>query len=282
MTDSSADLPQNIIDKYDIKVIPLSFFIDDKKYFCDYNLIDSLKFYDMLKMGCSVKTSLANESQFINAFEPILKNGNDIIYISFSGALSGTYSAGTSAARYLKEKYKDRKVVVIDSLSGSLGQGLLVYYAVFLKKVGKTFDDITTWIQNNKLNMIHEFIVDDLDYLKRGGRIPSAIAFAGKLLNIKPILKADNNGKIVMCDKVRGRINALNRLVDTIGERAVNLEKQTIGITHAGCFDDAKYLIKKIKSKYNFKSIILNDLNPVMGAHGGPGLIAVFFLGNNR
>lgn len=282
VTDSSADLPKNIIDEHDIKVVPLSFFINDKKYFCDTELINSLNYYDMMRAGCVIKTSLVNEGQFIDVFEPILKSGKDIIYIAFSSGISGTYAAGVLASEHLKEKYKARKIIVVDSFSGSLGQGLLVHYAAFMKKLGKSFEEIINWLLINRLKVIHDFTVDDLAYLKRGGRVSSAVAFAGKLLNIKPMLKADNKGKIVMYDKIRGRKNALNKLVENLGAKAADLKKQIIGISHADCLEDAKYVINEIMERYKFSNIILNNLDPVMGAHAGPGLLALFFIGNSR
>ncbi len=284
VTDSCSDLPEKIIKQFNIHVVSLSFFVDDTEYLC-YEKgrdVDCIKYYDMMKEGKMIKTSLANEGRFRDIFEPILESGKDVLYISVSSGISGTYAAGLSAAGELEKEYPDRKIIIVDSLSGSLGQGLLVYYAAFMKERGKSIFEIEEWLENNKLKILHEFTVDDLDYFKRGGRISSATAVIGKFLSIKPLLRASNEGKIYVHDKIRGRKASLDRLIKYVGDKAIDIKEQVIAISHAGCEEDAKYIEKEIKMLYKVKKIIVNDIDLVMGAHAGPGMIGVFFIGFNR
>lgn len=284
VTDSSADLPEKIIKQFGIHIVSLSFLIDDKEYLCyeKGETTDCSKYYDMMRKGKIIKTSLPNEGRFIDIWEPILKKGNDILYISISSGVSGTYSSSVAARDILNKRYPDRKIVVVDSLSGSLGQGLLVYYAAFMKNKLKTLDEIEEWILKNRLKVLHEFVVDDLEYLKRGGRVSGTTAIIGKFLSIKPLLRVNNKGEIYSHDKIRGRKASLDKLIKYVGEKATDLKNQVIAISHADCIDDAKYVEKEIKLQYKVKKTILNEIGMVMGAHAGPGLMAVFFLGAQR
>lgn len=284
ITDSCSDLPKKIINQFNINVVSLSFLVDNTEYLCFENgvQVNNSLYYDMMRDGYSIKTSLANEGMFTKAFESILKEGKDILCILVSSGISGTYIAGISAAAALKEKYPDRKIVVVDSLSGSLGEGLLVYYAAFMRERGKTLEEIVNWLEKNRLKIMHEFTVDDLEYFKRGGRISAATAIVGKFLSIKPLLRANDEGKIYVYDKIRGRKASLDRLIKNVGERSDDLSNQVVAISHADCYDDAKYIEKEIHLRYKVKNIIINDIDLVMGAHAGPGMIGVFFIGPNR
>lgn len=283
VTDSSANLPEDLIKKFDIKIISLSFFVDNEEYlsYKEDETTDISKFYKMMRSGKVIKTSLINEDTFIKNFEKYLKEGHDILYIGMTSGISGTYNASVLASDSLKEMYPDRRIVTIDSLSVSLGLGLLVYYAALLKEKGKSIDEIKEWIEENKLKMRHQFTVEDLMFLKRGGRIPTTVAIIGSVLNIKPLLKVDKTGILVNIGKARGRKNSLDKIFETL-ECAEDIENQYIGITHGDCIDDVNYLVNKIKEKYKPKDIIINYVDPVIGAHSGPGTMALFFLAKDK
>ena len=283
VTDSSANLPEDLIKKFDIKIISLSFFVDNEEYlsYKEDETTDISKFYKMMRSGKVIKTSLINEDTFIKNFEKYLREGHDILYIGMTSGISGTYNASVLASDSLKEMYPDRRIVTIDSLSVSLGLGLLVYYAALLKEKGKSIDEIKEWIEDNKLKMRHQFTVEDLMFLKRGGRIPATVAIIGSVLNIKPLLKVDKTGILVNIGKARGRKNSLDKIFETL-ECAEDIENQYIGITHGDCIDDVNYLVNKIKEKYKPKDIIINYVDPVIGAHSGPGTMALFFLAKDK
>lgn len=283
VTDSSANLPEDLIKKFDIKIISLSFFVDNEEYlsYKEDETTDISKFYKMMRSGKVIKTSLINEDTFIKNFEKYLREGHDILYIGMTSGISGTYNASVLASDSLKEMYPDRRIVTIDSLSVSLGLGLLVYYAALLKEKGKSIDEIKEWIEENKLKMRHQFTVEDLMFLKRGGRIPTTVAIIGSVLNIKPLLKVDKTGILVNIGKARGRKNSLDKIFETL-ECAEDIENQYIGITHGDCIDDVNYLVNKIKEKYKPKDIIINYVDPVIGAHSGPGTMALFFLAKDK
>lgn len=283
ITDSSANLTDDLISKFNIKIVSLSFFVDDEEYmsYKENEKTDISKFYKMMRSGKVIKTSLVNESKFRESFEKYLKEGKDILYIGMSSGISGTYNASVLAANSLKEKYPDRNIVVIDSLSVSLGQGLLVYYAANMKESGCSIDEIKNWLLLNRLKMQHKFTVDDLMFLKRGGRISATVAVVGSMLNIKPLLKVNDSGALVTEGKARGRKKSLDFLFDSL-ENAYDLENQVLGITHGDCIEDVNYLVDKIKLKYNNKNIIINYVDPVVGAHSGPGTLALFFMADNQ
>lgn len=283
ITDSSANLTDDLISKFKIKVVSLSFFVDDEEYmsYKENEKTNISKFYKMMRSGKSIKTSLVNENKFTELFEKYLSEGKDILYIGMSSGISGTYNASVLAANSLKEKYPDRKIVVVDSLSVSMGQGLLVYYAAIMKESGSDIEKIKNWLLLNRLKMQHKFTVDDLIFLKRGGRISATVAVVGSVLSIKPLLKVNDSGALVTEGKARGRKKSLDFLVDSL-ENACDLENQVLGVTHGDCIEDVNYLVDKIKSKYNFKNIIVNYVDPVIGAHSGPGTLALFFMSKNQ
>lgn len=283
ITDSSANLTDDLISKFKIKVVSLSFFVDDEEYmsYKENEKTNISKFYKMMRSGKSIKTSLVNENKFTELFEKYLSEGKDILYIGMSSGISGTYNASVLAANSLKEKYPDRKIVVVDSLSVSMGQGLLVYYAAIMKESGSDIEKIKNWLLLNRLKMQHKFTVDDLMFLKRGGRISATVAVVGSVLSIKPLLKVNDSGALVTEGKARGRKKSLDFLVDSL-ENACDLENQVLGVTHGDCIEDVNYLVDKIKSKYNFNNIIVNYVDPVIGAHSGPGTLALFFMSKNQ
>ena len=284
ITDSTTDLTQELINELNITVIPMEFNIEGKSYlnYSDERDISYKEFYDILRSGKSSTTSLINTATFTDLFEPILQDGKDILYIAFSSGLSGTYNSSCIAAQMLSEKYTDSKIYTVDSLSASMGEGLLVYHAANKKKEGMNIDDLKDWVEKNKHNLCHLFTVDDLHHLKRGGRLSSAAAIVGTVLSIKPVLHVDNEGHLIPVEKVRGRKLSITAMLKIMEKTAIKPEEQTIFISHGDCLEEAEYLAKLIKEKLNVKDIKMNFIGPVIGSHSGPGTIALFFLGTER
>ena len=284
MTDSCCDLPAQIADTLELSVLPLSFTINGKEHFnyLDNRDISSEYFYRLLREGTQCTTSAANATAFLSAMEPILEQGKDILCICFSSALSTTCASAQMAAKELALKYPNNKIYVVDSLSASLGQGMLAYYAVQQKQNGKTIEQVYQWIEQNKLHLCHWFTVDDLNHLKRGGRISPAVAFVGSRLGVKPILHVDDTGHLVNVGKIKGRRASLSQLVEKLEETEVHIAEQTIFISHGGCQEDAELLAKMIRKQLPVKDIIISPIGPVIGSHSGPGTLAVFFFGTKR
>lgn len=284
MTDSSCDLPFEMINKLQISVLPLSFLMDEQKYYNypDERDITFAKFYDLLRHEKMATTSAVNLSDFENEMEPYLKDGKDILFLGMSSALSCTYNNSVAAANELKEKYPERKIYVVDTLSASLGQGLLVYLAVLEKQKGKNLEEVRDFVENIKLRICHWFTVEDLGHLKRGGRVSAATALIGGMLGIKPILHVDNLGRLINVSKVRGRKTSMDELANRLKNSIINPEEQTVFISHGDCKEDADYLTKIITEQVGVKNVITAYIGPVIGAHAGPGTISVFFIGNER
>jgi len=284
VTESTSDLPQDLVDELDIKVIPMTFGFENESYlnYPDNRELDIHIFYDRVKKGERSTTALVNSKTFEEYFEPIIKSGNDILYIGFSSALSGTYSASLIATEELKQKYPDSKIICVDTLAASMGEGLLVYYAAKLKQEGQNIDEVSQWVLDNRLSLCQWFTVDDLNHLKRGGRISAMTATVGSALNVKPILHVDNEGRLIPVHNVRGRKKSINSLLEHMEKLCVNPEGQTIFISHADCLEDTEYLAALIKEKFPVKEVVLNFIGPVIGSHTGQGAIALFFLGKER
>ena len=284
VTDSCSDLTLELVKEMGLDVIPLSVEIEGTSYFHypDERALKIKDFYGMLRDKKIAKTSLINAGQFLEFFEPYLKLGEDILYVAFSSALSGTYQSSLIAREELLEKYPERKIYCVDSKSASMGQGLLIYLAFDLIKQGKKIEEVASWIEFNRLKIVHLFTVDDLGTLKRGGRLSDTQAFLGSLLKIKPILHVSDEGKLVPIKKARGRAFSLEQMVLMIQDHIKEPESQTIFISHGDCIEEAKEVGQMIKSKYGVKEIIYNTIGPIIGAHSGPGTIAVFFIGHQR
>lgn len=284
MTDSCVDLPIDIVNDLEIAVIPLVVNINGKEYhnYLDEREISCKTFYSMLRDNTVPTTTQLNPENFIGFMEKYLNEGLDILYIGFSSALSGTYNSSIIAKRELEEKYPMRKIVTIDSLSASMGQGLLVTYAAQMRKEGKSMEIVASWVENNKRNLCHVFTVLDLNYLKRSGRLSNAKAFLGTILKIKPLLHVNIDGKLVQTGATRGRKAALKRLVERMSETIQNSEQQLIYISHGDCVEDTEMLKELVLNTMSVKDIIVNYIGPVIGAHSGPGTIAIFYLGSDR
>ena len=284
MTDSSCDLPQELADQLGLEVLPLEVMADGKNYrnWLDGREIGFKEFYKLAREGKELKTSAVNTAAFEEKMEKLLKEGKDILYIGFSTGLSTTYNSGEAAARELREKYHDRKIYTVDTLAASLGQGMIIYYAAKKKEAGATIEEVRDFVENEKLHMCHWFTVDDLNYLKRGGRISAATAAVGTMLSIKPVMHMDNEGHLVAVGKARGRKAALCQLLDTMGELGEGLEGQTTFICHSDCMDDAQYVASQMKERFGVAQVNINWIGPVIGAHTGPGTIGIFFWGSER
>ena len=281
-TDSACDIKADLLKEWGVDYRPLFLRFDGEESMISNDEITPEEFYQKMKAGGVAKTSAVNSEQFIEAFEQYLKSGVDILYIGFSSGLSTTFNSARLAALDLREKYPDRKIEVIDTLAASAGEGLLVYLAVKAKREGKTIDEVKDYIEKIKFNISIWFTVDDLVYLKRGGRVSAAAAFFGNMLGIKPVLHMDNEGHLIPVDKVRGRKTAIEALAKKFDELATDKENNTIFISHASCLADAEKLSDMFFTRYGIKAEIITDVGPVIGAHAGPGTLALFFIGKER
>lgn len=280
-TDTSANLPSEIIKKHHIGVIPFSYTIDGKHHEEKGGDFDGMAFYRAMREGADVRTSMINPTAYKEYFEGLLAGGSDVIYISMSGGISGSAAAARFAADELAEEHPDRRIAVIDSLGASLGEGLQVIEAAKLLEGGVDFDGVVSHISSNLQKMCQYFTVDDLHYLHKGGRLSSGGAIVGSLLNIKPILMGDAEGKIVSCGKVRGRKAALDALADKFDKLALD-KSGTVGIAHADDDAAAYLLISKLREKGFDGECIKVCYEPVTGAHVGPGTLALFFRGEHK
>jgi len=283
-TDSCADLSIDLVNEMELEIISLTVDIEGVTYYNhpDEKDLKFVTFYEKMRSKLVATTSLVSVGRFLEFFENMLLKGKDILYVGFSSALSGTYQSATIAAKELIEKYPERKIITLDSKSASMGQGLLIHYAYLKKLQGATIDEIASYIEENKLKICHLFTVDDLGTLQRGGRLSAPQYLLGSLLKVKPILHVSDEGKLVPVKKTRGRKTSLDTLVDLTTEQIKNPKGQTIMISHGDALEDAKYVGDKIKETLGVKHIIYGFVGPVIGAHSGPGTIAVFFIGNHR
>ena len=280
-TDNNSDLPESYFREHGVGCTYLSYAMDGKIY-THGNFLPEHQFYEAMRNGSLPTTAQANPEITREMMEPYLKEGKDILHIAFSSGLSGTCSSAILAAQELMEEYPERKIVVVDSLAASLGQGLLVYFAQQKKEAGEDMDAVAQWAENNKLHIVHMFTVDDLYHLYRGGRLSKTAAVVGSVLNIKPVLHVDNEGKLVPVGKVRGRKKALLELVKAMEEKTQGYETDTVLISHGDCKEDAEFVAEKVRERYRVKTMIINHVGAVIGAHSGPGTLALFFVGSPR
>lgn len=285
VTDSCCNLPEELIDELDLTVFPLVFMIDGVQHqsYLKGQVTDLQQFYTHMREGKVFTTSLPNLSDAERELEAILEAGDDILYLGFSSALSGTYEAIRLLGVDLSERFPDRTIITIDTLAASLGQGLLVYYAARMKQEGKGLEETAEWVNSHLLHMCHWFTVDDLMFLYRGGRVSKTAAFAGSLLNIKPVLHVDDEGRLIPVEKTRGRMKSIRRMFEHLKETITEpISDQMLAISHGDCLDDALTLKKMIEDEYGPQKFIINYVDPVIGAHSGPGTLALFFLGSHR
>ncbi|HIS01854.1 MAG TPA: DegV family protein [Candidatus Excrementavichristensenella intestinipullorum] len=284
VTDSSCDMTAQMAQELDIQVTPLSVLLEGRSYknYLDGREIAFSDFYAALRGGKLAKTSAVNIEDFVQLFTPILEAGQDILYLGFSSALSATYQCGASAMEMLREKYPQRKLYAVDTLCASLGQGLMVYYAALKKREGLSIEQVRDYVEQNKLHLCHWFTVDDLHFLKRGGRISATTEIIGTMLSIKPVMHVDDEGRLIKVEIAKGRKGSIRRLKEKMAQSAVNPQDQVVFISHGDCLAEAQSLADMIKEQLGVKEVVLNYVGPVIGAHSGPGTIALFFLGDKR
>lgn len=284
VTETTTDISDKMAKELDVIMIPMDLELEGKSYthYADEREISIESFYDVLRRGGKSVTSLINTETFLSTFRPILEKGNDILYIAFSSGLSGTYNSSLIARDELLEEYPEAKIVCVDTKAASAGEGLMVYSAVKKKEEGLTIDELNEWIENNVLKLCHWFTVDDLNHLKRGGRVSAISATIGTALNIKPILHVDDEGHLIPMEKVRGRKKSLIALYEHMEETVVNPKEQVVFISHGDALEDAEFLANMIKEKLQVKEVVISKIGPVIGTHSGPGTIALFFFGTNR
>lgn len=285
VTDTSSNLPEDLIERFNLEMLPLTFMIEGKEYhsYSKEEHTDLKMFYDMMRDGKVITTSLPNLADSEATFESILAAGEDVLYLGFSSGLSGTYEAMETLAASLSERYPDRTFACVDTLAASLGQGMLVYYACLMKEEGKSLEEVAQWVRDNRLKLVHWFTVDDLMYLFRGGRVSRTSAWAANLLNIKPVLHVDDEGHLIPMEKTRGRKKSIQAMVDHMAETAdAPVDAQVVAISHGDCMKDVEYLKKLVTERFGVKEYIINYVDPVIGAHSGPGTLALFYLGSKR
>lgn len=283
LTEVTCDLPKNYIKQNNILTLPIIYTIDETEYDGTYeNSLSPHDFYEKLRSGSMAKTAQNSPQKMVEYFKAEIDKGNDILYIGFSSGLSGTYQSATIAREELLEEKPNLKILCVDSLSASLGQGLLVDYAIKKRKEGLSIEEVAKEVEDVRLKISHYFTVDDLNHLYRGGRVSKTAAIFGTMLGIKPVLHMDNDGHLIPIGKVRGRKASLDSLVKKMGTKLSEYKNPYVFISHGDALDDAKYVSEQVKKTYGIKTEIINNIGPVIGSHSGPGTIALFFIGSDR
>ena len=282
ISDSCCDFTQKQYQDNNVLCVPLSVVYQGQAHdnFSDEKSVKA--FYDILRTGVTATTSAVNPEGWARVMEPVLQEGKDILVLAFSSALSTTYQSAVIAAQELGEKYPERKINVVDTLAAALGQGLLVWYACRKRDEGMSLEELTAWVEENKLHMCHWVTVDDLSHLKRGGRISATTAFVGTMLNIKPIIHVDDEGRLINVGKCRGRKAATEFIAAKMGELGEGWDNSTVFVAHGDCPEDAAALEAILKEKYGVKEVVTGYVGPVIGAHTGPAVLVVFFMGTHR
>ncbi len=283
-TDTTCDLPADYIREHHIGMLSLTYTLDGTTYSWE-NPMPVKDFFDSMRGGSLPTTSQANPAEAAALFERILtEQDTDILHISFSSGLSGSYNSARIAADELADKYPDHRIVVIDSLCASLGEGLFVHKAVTMKEQGCSLDEIISWLSVNRNHVVHTFTVDDLFHLYRGGRVSKTAAFVGTVINLKPVLHVDDEGHLIPLSKIRGRKKALNTLVDMMEKQVGSWrdKNDTVFLSHGDCLEDAQYVADQVKARFGIENVLINYVGPTIGAHTGPGLVALFYMGDYR
>ena len=281
--DSNSEIPYWFAEENGIKVVSMPYVLDDKEYYYDLGKNTDFKhFFQREREGAMPTTAALNVENYLEIYEPTLKSGTDILMISFSSALSGTHESLEQARLQLLEKYPERSFKVVNTLGISMGAGLLVYYAARLWKDGASQDEIIKWVEDNRQRVHHWFTVNDLNHLKRGGRLSGSAAFMGTMLDIKPIITVNSEGKLVVFEKAKGRKKSLKALAEKFKEYVEKPEEQLVVVLHGDAEEDGQYLVDLIKEMCTPKDIWLNYVGPVIGTHCGPGTIGLLFMGKER
>ncbi len=284
VTDVTSDLWDELIEENSLAVIPMDFEIGGKNYthYPDGREMGFHEFYEKLRSGETAVTTQINYNIYMNHFEPYLEAGKDVLYIALSSGLSSTFNASMVAAGKLREKFPERKIICIDSLSASGGEGLLVWSAAQKKAEGYSLEQLEKWLLDNRLHVCHWFTVDDLMHLKRGGRVSATAAVAGTILGVKPLLHVDNDGHLIPMSKVRGQIKALETMLDQFEKTATDIENQTVFICHGDCLQNAEKLAELLRKRFKVKDVKIGFVGPVIGTHSGPGTLTLYFFGTER
>ena len=282
LSDSCCDFSAQMVEELELSILPLSFTMEGKEYFNypDNRDIQPGEFYRRLRGGALGTTAAINVGVFHEAMEPIVSAGKDILCISFSSALSTTYQSACIAAQELQASYPECKILVVDSRAASLGQGLLVYLTVQEKRRGRSLEEVRDFVEQKKDHICHWFTVDDLNHLKRGGRVSAAAAFFGTMLQMKPVLHVDNEGRLIPVEKVRGRKASVKALLEKMDQ--LMEDPSVVFISHGDCGEEAEALGEAIRAKYPVETLVINYVGPVIGNHSGPGTLALFFQGRNK
>lgn len=280
LTDSCCDLPAELAAELELEIAQLSLELDGRSI--PQSQMTAKELYDAMRAGKMPKTAAANPDGWEQVIRPVLEKGEDALVLAFSSGLSATYQSAVIAAEELRDEFPDRKILVVDTLCAAIGQGLLVLSAAGLRNEGKTMDEVAAWVEDHKRNLCHWVTVEDLMHLKRGGRVSAATAVVGTVLNIKPIIRVDDDGKLENLAKCRGRKAALNYLLDRVAESLLPELSDTVTIGHGDCLADAEYLARELRSRFGVKDVIINYVGPVIGAHTGPGVVFIGFYGKNR
>ena len=283
VTDNTADLPDSYYKEHGVGRLYLAYIMDGETYTAEHQL-PTEEFYDKMRKGSMPTTSQVNPENAKDYFLEILKDTKKIIYIAFSSGLSGTYNSGRVAAEEIMEEHPDVQITVIDTLAASLGEGLLVYKAVEKMEQGMGYEELVKWLEANKLHLVHNFTVNDLFHLYRGGRVSKTAAILGTMINLKPVLHVDDAGKLVAVSKVRGRKKSLATLVDNMEKQMGSYRDQNdiVMISHGDCLEEAEYVKKLVEERFGIHKFLINPVGPTIGAHSGPGTMALFYLGEYR
>ena len=279
-TDSSCDAPESLATEWGVSLVQLDVLVDGEENRKN-NEVENKAFYQKLRDGKMARTSAANIVTFKDAFSPVLEAGEDVLYLGFSSGLSTTYQSAEIAGEELEEEFPGRRVVTVDTLAASLGQGLLVYLTVQKQNDGASIDEAVQFVKDTVPHLAHWFTVDDLNFLKRGGRVSGAVALVGTVLGIKPVLHVDDEGHLINVTKVRGRGASIQALADKYGETVLDKEAP-VWISHGDCVEDAEKLAAILKEQYGVTVSLIEYVGPVIGAHSGPGTLALFFVGKQK
>lgn len=284
VTDTTTDLPRNYVEEHHLFMMSVPYTLEDTTYTWEHSMPIN-EFYSKMRAGSLPVTSQANPTEAAEFYETILKEQDvDILHIAFSSGLSGSYNSCRLAAEEVTEQHPDNRIIVIDSLAAALGEGLLVHKAVTLKEAGKSLDEIVSWVEENKLHLVHNFTVDDLMHLHRGGRLSKTAAIVGTMINLKPVLHVDDEGHLVMLSKVRGRKKSLTALVDCMEQQIGDWKDKNdiIFIGHGDCREDAEFVAELIKKRFGYETFLIDYIGATIGAHSGPGTVALFYMGEKR
>ncbi len=283
IADSSTDFPTSYIEKQNrLKIIPLTYEIEGQVYTPSGKEDETKAFYTSLREGKIATTAQINIQVWKDSLLPLVEKGEEVLCLPFSSGLSGTCAAAFSAKEEIDQQFPNNNLIVIDTLAASLGHGLLVHYALKMRDEGHSLQEVATWVNENILHLAHWFTVDDLQFLRRGGRLSTASAYIGSILKVKPVLHVDNKGYLIPMEKVQGRKKSLKALLNKVEETAIHPEDQVVFISHGDCLEDAQYLENLLKKQLGVKEVMISLIGPVIGSHSGPGTVAIFFLASKR